>query len=209
MKIAIVGNGDPFNFSEQIALYDYIIAADGGANICRKYSITPDSIIGDNDSISDRTQAAFSKTAYAHVPDQDTTDLMKAIEHAYTLISDQAVSLDLFCVTSNDRIDHTVAALHCLATIPVINTIHTKHQTIQFVDTSMKIQNSVDNNLSIVPYNSAAVVTLQGFRWNGDNIEISNQRSGISNIITHPLATITVQSGSIFAILNNNETHLP
>ena len=51
--VAIIANGEKFNDLEQILKdADIIIAADGGANLCRAKQITPDYIIGDLDSIT-------------------------------------------------------------------------------------------------------------------------------------------------------------
>ncbi len=59
---------------------DRIIAADGGANTARRLGVTPDTIIGDLDSLASQTRNAFPGSMVVRVERQDNTDLEKALD---------------------------------------------------------------------------------------------------------------------------------
>ena len=59
---------------------DRIVAADGGANTARRLGITPDTIIGDLDSLTSETRRTFPGSVVVRVERQDNTDLEKALD---------------------------------------------------------------------------------------------------------------------------------
>ncbi len=105
--IAILANGNRINnnlLKKALSNASIIIAADGGAELCRYYSIKPDYIIGDLDSITKETRKIFANTKTIFEPDQNFTDLQKALRFACTLKPDRIVILFAF----GKRIDHSI-----------------------------------------------------------------------------------------------------
>src|SRR5258708_37350148 len=58
---------------------DLVVCADGGANRARSAGITPDIILGDLDSLLAATRRFYRGTPLFRIPDQESTDLEKAI----------------------------------------------------------------------------------------------------------------------------------
>lgn len=81
-----------------------VIAADGGAEICRKLKIDPQYIVGDLDSVNDETIAYFSQAKIVHIPDQDSTDLEKSIIFAERFFPRK---IRIFSASGN-RSDHII-----------------------------------------------------------------------------------------------------
>lgn len=105
--IAILANGNRINhdlLKKILSNVSIIIAADGGAELCRYYSIKPDYIIGDLDSITKETRKKFADTKIIFEPDQNFTDLQKALRFSCTLKPDRIIILFAF----GKRIDHTI-----------------------------------------------------------------------------------------------------
>ena len=108
MNILIVANSHIYTKSHMENInpkIDMIIAADGGANLCRKLHIVPDIIIGDLDSITEETRKFFKKVTIIHQSDQDTTDLEKALAFSLQYNPATVYLTSLF----GNRLDHSFA----------------------------------------------------------------------------------------------------
>lgn len=64
---------------------DGVLCADGGARHARALGLTPRWIVGDLDSVPPHLPRSWDRAALVHVPDQDSNDLEKALEHARSL----------------------------------------------------------------------------------------------------------------------------
>lgn len=89
MRILIVANGEPGN-GPPPGRFDQIVAADGGAGLCRQAGLQPDLIVGDMDSLPMSLQAELQAAGcrFQVHPDpvnKDETDLELAILAAVTL----------------------------------------------------------------------------------------------------------------------------
>lgn len=178
--IALIGNGTFFNCSTLLQQYDVVIALDGGYDHCLKLGITPQYVLGDADSIK-QPPANFQA-----IPDQTTTDLQKGIQFAKTQYPN--CTIDAFCVTSHDRLDHTMAALlH-----PDIASVYTPHQKITHVTTALQLPTTAGDLVS--------VIDIAGCQWSGNKIRLNADRSGLSNRSTAEQITIQLQSGSVLVI---------
>ena len=80
----LVANG-PIRWTEDLAvlatLAEPLLAADGGANHLGRIGLRPDAVIGDLDSISSGIRKFIGEERMIHRPDQDRTDLEKALEY--------------------------------------------------------------------------------------------------------------------------------
>ena len=78
--VAIIANGEKCSNLEKILMdADIIIAADGGANLCREQQITPDYIIGDLDSITYENMEFFSDSKFIKITEQENTEDRKSV----------------------------------------------------------------------------------------------------------------------------------
>jgi thiamine pyrophosphokinase len=106
--IAIIANGATTNetvLRENLIGVDILIAADGGAEICREFGIEPHYIVGDLDSVTDDTLAFFQNTKIMQISDQDSTDLEKSLNFAIQL---NPKTIRVFCASGN-RSDHLLS----------------------------------------------------------------------------------------------------
>lgn len=103
--VAIVGGGTVDNALLQ-DLYQrdvVLIGADGGADAIAAAGLVPAAIIGDLDSLQDRT-GWESRSRVVHIPEQITTDFQKAL---YSTRAPVTLALGM----TGKRLDHTLAAL--------------------------------------------------------------------------------------------------
>ena len=85
-KVLLVLNGSfNKNFLVQIAKnYNFILAADGGANKCLKAGIKPNIVVGDLDSITPKNKVIL-RDCLKQVLRQDNSDFEKALDYLKTL----------------------------------------------------------------------------------------------------------------------------
>lgn len=115
MEFLIIANA-PFLKKEtllNLAEHKKIIALDGAANILMSLDIKPDIILGDFDSISESTKLYYecAGVQVVRAPDQNFTDLQKAILHADDL---SATAIHIACALGGDRLDHHESAIRSL-----------------------------------------------------------------------------------------------
>lgn len=103
--MAVVGGGavDPALLVELAGRGVALVGADGGADAIGDAGLMPAAIIGDLDSLSDRT-AWEERTSVIHIPEQITTDFQKAL---YSTQAPVTLALGM----TGKRLDHTLAAL--------------------------------------------------------------------------------------------------
>lgn len=103
--MAIVGGGavDPALLRELADRGVALVGADGGADAIGDAGLMPAAIIGDLDSLADRT-AWEERTSVIHIPEQITTDFQKAL---YSTQAPVTLALGM----TGKRLDHTLAAL--------------------------------------------------------------------------------------------------
>ncbi len=110
MRAAIVCNGDaPVRLGRDLAGFDLVVAADGGARHCAEAGVTPHIVVGDQDSASPERYPDFR---FEHDPDQETNDLEKALAWAHR---HHATDVVVFAATGA-RLDHTLKNLSVLRT---------------------------------------------------------------------------------------------
>lgn len=111
-KCIILANGKPpkksiINYLQK-KNYSTLICADGGANKAKKLNLTPDYIIGDFDSIENKTLQYYSnKSKLIKFKRQTDTDVEKCLKHA---LKEKYNEIILLGVTG-DRLDHTFCNL--------------------------------------------------------------------------------------------------
>ncbi|MCR6671768.1 thiamine diphosphokinase [Devosia ginsengisoli] len=103
--MAVVGGGavDPALLVELAGRGVALVGADGGADAIGDAGLTPAAIIGDLDSLHDRT-AWQARTRVIHIPEQITTDFQKVL---YSTRAPVTLALGM----TGKRLDHTLAAL--------------------------------------------------------------------------------------------------
>lgn len=120
MRALIIANGDLPDrriIGEVLRSCRYVVCADGGARHAMRLGIRPDIILGDFDSLRDPIRRHFSSSGgrarrrvrILPVPDQESTDLEKAIRHCIGRGVRQATVVG----ATGARSDHSSLALGC------------------------------------------------------------------------------------------------
>ena len=209
MKRAIIlANGKPPGkqlFKKFLAVSDWFICADGGANTAARFKCTPNLIIGDLDSIKQETLSIFSHVHVKKLKDQNSTDLEKALTAA---IGAAYKEIFVFGATGG-RLDHAIGNLSALAKfsrkahitfIDDLGTYGTVHR-------SWEIKLPMGTLISLLPLSRCTGIATQGLKWNLNNesLELGIRESTSNMIVSFP-ASIKLKSGTlIIFIATNNE----
>ena len=184
---------------------DVVIAADSGVDHALAGGFRIDRVVGDLDSVSDAGLAA-ARAAGAVVerfaPDKDETDLELALDRAHALRPDRIVVTGL----SGGRTDHFLANV-LLATSPryadTVVDIVSGSDRMFVVHTSRTIEAQAGDTLTLLAmHGSATGVTTSGLDYPLlDEPLVAGSPRGVSNVVTDGSVTVTVQSGTLLAIL--------
>lgn len=201
-SVLLVANGQAPNkqlLQSLVEESDCIIAADGGANICFKYNIYPDYIIGDFDSIDNNLRTHFKNSKFINKPEQDEHDLLKALKFCESLNPQKVICTSVF----GNRIDHTFSNLF------ILQNQNFKFQ-IEYIDDLVKvfiIDKKHDFNLatkiaiSFISYKPVFGITLKGFKYNLTDKDFPSGFNGSSNEIVKRNAMVAIKKGSLITIL--------
>ena len=178
---------------------DCIIAADGGANTCFKYNIHPDYIIGDFDSIDEKSKQHFKNSEYIYLPDQNEHDLLKAIQFCNKLKPNKVIVTAVF----GKRIDHTLSNLFYLQNLHFKFDLEfiDKHSKIFIIQGKHKFNFPATHPVSLLSFNPVFGITIKGFKYNLTNEDYPAGFNGVSNEIKKNPATIQIKKGSVIAIV--------
>ncbi|MDA0987230.1 MAG: thiamine diphosphokinase [Bacteroidetes bacterium] len=175
---------------------DFIICADGGANIARKAKLKPNLIIGDLDSIEPETKKYFSRVPTLLLQDQYSTDLEKALTYLVNRKFNSAIVVG----ATGKRLDHTMANYS-------IYSKYSKFISLLFIDeqaTIHLVKNKIElivergQQISLSPLGKCTGVKTTGLQYPlfGETLAIG-LREGISNIATSKKISVTVAKGEL------------
>ena len=178
---------------------DFIVAADGGANIARRYGIRPHLIIGDLDSVTPSTRQHFASVPTIRVKRQDNTDLEKALDE---LVRRKAVSVTILGATGR-RIDFTLGNLSVLWS-------YTEKLDIIVAGASWKaypmrkrftLNAGPGTIVSLIPFGRCSGITLSGLRYPLRNADMPVGHIGASNVVTRSAFSVRVERGRMLVIV--------
>ena len=196
MKALIVGNRPLGSKVIELAKDKLVVAADAGADRLLKYNIIPDIVIGDLDSISNKTSTKLEEWIVSNKNIQKT-DLEKAVDYAF----EKGATEIQIVGWSGGRIDHTLAALG-LAFNPKISLIDEQF-TVEAVTYSKIIKGSESTLFSLVAMPEARV-SVDGARWELQHEKLKMGGRGIHNEIgSSGEVTIECHSGNLLVIQGN------
>jgi len=196
MNALIVGNRPLTKNIIELSKNKLIIAADGGADRLLEYNILPDKVIGDLDSISDKTATKLEDWLILN-KDIQKTDLEKAVDYA-TEIGAKEIQIVGW---SGGRIDHTIAALGLAfnSKIELIDDNFTV-KTITNLETIIGEEKTLFSLIAI----PEARVSIEGARWNLQHEKLKMSGRGIHNEIgASGKVTIECHSGNLLLINGN------
>lgn len=182
---------------------DMIIAADAGFEALKKIGITPDTVVGDFDSLG---YTPGHSDVIKHSPIKDDTDTMLAVEIGTEKGCEE---FHIFGATGG-RIAHTlgnIQILKHLADRNMFGYIFDRDTVITAISNRTLTFRNASGYISIVPFGcNKATVTLSGFKYELEHgIIPCNRPLGISNEFCGETSNITVHDGTIIAVWENTD----
>ena len=163
----LVANG-PLRWTETLAALAAAasprLAADGGADHLARIGLRPDLLIGDLDSVTPETRAWTGEARVLHRPDQDRTDLEKALIHVF-----DELRLDRLTVLGalGGRPDHEAGNLGLLCRYALGQRLVYRGASGLVLATAEPLELPADpgETWSFWTLDPAVRVTLSGVRW--------------------------------------------
>ncbi len=201
----VIAGGEPVpaDVLDDLPERAWVVAADSGADHALSLGLTVDVIVGDLDSISSDTLAAFPLAdVRSHPADKDATDL----ELAVAVVADQP-DIDRLVVVggTGGRLDHFLANAMALAAprfahLDIVWLAHPGRVTV--VHEHARLHGSVGDQISLIPAGGdVSGVRTTGLRWtlDGDDLPFGTSR-GVSNTFTSSVATVTLEAGVLLVV---------
>jgi thiamine pyrophosphokinase len=174
-----------------------LLAADGGADHLARIGLRPRSVIGDLDSISDGTRAWLGEERMVHRPDQDRTDLDKALEYVFEELGLGALTV---LGATGGRFDHAVGNLGLLARRALGESLvylGGEHRMIAVTGEAV-IESTGGETWSFWTLDPGVRVTLEGVRWPvRDAVLDLVGKPSISNEAVGKSVTVRAEGGAV------------
>lgn len=181
----------------------YVIAADSGLDQAHRLDLAVDLIVGDLDSVSAKALADAEGIPIEQYPtDKNYTDLELALDAARRLEVDRIIVMG----GHGGRVDHFLGNAAVL-TSPGLAATRVEWLTgrahVYVVNRWTQLHGSVGDTVSLMAVGGVATgITTQGLEWDMEAATLEPwQARGLSNVFTWPIATISVESGTLLAIL--------
>lgn len=179
---------------------ELIIAADGGAEYAIACGLTPHVVIGDMDSISPSTMEQLNnKTIVKVYPrEKDYTDAELAIQYALKQKSDTLYIAGYL----GRRIDHMMASLLYLSTLPVQIALLEGTQEITFIKEKTILSGQKGEEISLIPLSEdCRNISTEGLEYALDKETLPyGATRGVSNVMKGEKATISLSAGTLLCI---------
>jgi thiamine pyrophosphokinase len=183
------------DLSNAVSLAPNLIAADGAADIASRNNLTPHTVIGDMDSISDDFFELNPNSVKMKITEQNTTDFEKCL---MTVNAKFAIAVGFL----GNQIDHELAAFHAVAKhqkYPVL--LIGEKDVIIACPNNLSLELPEGTRVSLFPLKSVCVLT-EGLRWNLNQETLSPlERIGTSNISISSKVKIKVDGPGLLIIL--------
>ena len=197
-RVTIIGGGE-LSFSALDNCLSHaptLIAADGGANHLNVDENKIDFIVGDLDSLKNRSFWEKQGTKLLRLAEQDTTDFEKCL---YSV--DASV---YFCIGfTGRRADHFLAACSALVKYSSKKVILVGgHDLIVHVPKNLTIELPLDTRLSLFPMQRLIGIHSYGLKWSIDGIEFEPSKViSTSNSTVRKNVKITLSDDGMLLIL--------
>ncbi len=182
------------------------VCADGAAAVCREYSLQPDIILGDLDSLDSATKAHFAASKIIEITDQDSTDGEKAVQYC---IEKGFQSINLFGALGK-RVDHTLYNLGLLKKFDnqgVDLTFISNDDIVFLMSATRTFTASPGTRISLLPvFGKVENVTTKGLAYalQNESLELG-RHSSISNCFKKDTASVTLSSGRLLVVIEKQE----
>ena len=188
------------NFYKEINYSEYdIYCADGGADHAYNLGVIPKLILGDLDSVSKEIIFYFEKLGVKiekFPTSKDFTDgelILEKVSPNYDNV--------LILGGLGGRTDHFLTNLNLLEKYQNI-IFEDENEILFWVKNNMELKDKIGKTISFIPFTDVESLTLEGFTYNVENLDLSRANSRcMSNIINSEIAQISYKRGSIIGII--------
>ncbi len=182
------------------------ICADGAAAVCREYSLQPDIILGDLDSLDSALKSHFATSKIIEIRDQENTDGEKAVQYSI----DNGFQAIILFGAFGKRVDHT------LYNLGILKKYHDQDVDLTFIsndDIAFLISEtrtftaSPGTRISLLPvFGKVENVTTKGlvYALQGEPLELG-RHSSISNSFKGDTASVSLSSGQLLVVIEKPE----
>lgn len=183
----------------------YILCADGGALNAVKFGFTPQTIIGDLDSLSTQQVNDFEAngaTIIRYPDEKDETDLELTLHWCI-----EQSATDIYIIGGlGGRFDQTLANIYLL-TLPELENTHIEvvdaGQSIRILEAGKHtITGQMGDTISLIPIGdqvSGIVTENLKYPLKGETLYLGPAR-GVSNVMETDKATVTVAEGTLLLV---------
>ena len=208
-KALIVCNGNPPPKSLLSQLWEkttYRVAADGGANLLIKSKYTPDTVVGDFDSIEPKTREKMPNSKYLHIPEQDTNDADKAVQHCLKLGFKEIHLLG----ADGGRQDQFLSGLEILFKYSEQARLisWTQLERMEFINRIWEEKIAPGTTLSILPvFGGAKGIVTKGLKYalNNQDLIPGKSPSGVSNLVVSNPVSFNIKKGMLLLVVQHTE----
>ena len=207
----LIGAGDLTISEIPMGENDLCIAVDGGYEYCKLLEITPDYILGDFDSISEKeaeSVAQIAKTEEEKViilpVEKDDTDMLAAIKIG---LSEGYQSFRIYGGMGG-RIEHTIANIQCLLYLKEHNAVGYLMDGTGMIlvakEEEISFQESLEGYMSLFSLGDKATVSIENMKYLLKEQEVTNSFPiGISNeFILGEKGKVIVHKGAALMIVS-------
>ncbi|MFO8043987.1 MAG: thiamine diphosphokinase [Alkalispirochaeta sp.] len=176
-----------------------VVAADSGLEYAASHGITPDGIVGDMDSISDRDLVNSFPEAkieeYARAKDWTDTEI------AMDFLWKRSINDISIVGGGGGRLDHLMAILALFERSRYPRQWFTDQEEITVIDDTVEFPGESGETVSLFPTGPDAVtMRSSGLRWPLDQFTWRHGDVGVSNKCTGGPCRVTVQSGRLLMV---------
>ncbi len=184
----------------------YVIAADGGANVARKYGIRLRAIVGDLDSILPSTRRFYASTLQLRIRRQDNTDLEKALD----FILAQGFRHVVICGSTGRRVDFTLANVAILWR-------YSRRVRVELVgdgwraypvESRFRMKAKRGSTVSVLPFGVCRGVTLRGLKYPLGNATLAVGQVGVSNTVAAGTFSVSIRQGRALVLVFDQQGRL-
>ncbi|HEC61971.1 MAG TPA: thiamine diphosphokinase [bacterium] len=187
---------------------DFVIAADSGFDLAQRLKVEPDLLVGDLDSVS--RSVAFknfpTERIKSYNADKDETDT----EIGLRIFAEMGCRRVMLFGGGGGRLDHLLGIVSLFERDFYPYVWYTAREHVQLVEGTMAFGPWSGQTVSFFPLgNGVEVLLSKGLKWPLDGLSWKKGDVGISNVIVHDRAMITISKGRLLMIRTLPYTVLP
>ena len=186
-------------FKRDISPGDYIVAADSGLETALRYGYTPDMVVGDMDSLKNKTflDEIPSDCVKMFPEDKDQTDTEIALE----VLEKKGVENVVLVGGGGGRLDHLLGIVSIFDRKYCPDVWYTAEEKIVCVKEKAVISGRRGNTVSIFPAGTEVCrMKSTGLKWSLNNLEWEKGDAGISNVVVENPFTVEMLAGKVILI---------